>query len=119
MAEWQTRQTQNLLSERTWEFKSPRPHQWAQCLRADHALRKFGRSADFEYLSVGCRSDACEAGPAASALGVPPTCSSHGSHVNKVGSGPSFPVQFALESVDCLADHFAGSIAAPSAVPAR
>ena len=27
VAEWQTRQTQNLLSERTWEFKSPRPHQ--------------------------------------------------------------------------------------------
>ena len=26
VAEWQTRQTQNLLSERTWEFKSPRPH---------------------------------------------------------------------------------------------
>ena len=27
VAERQTRQTQNLLSERTWEFKSPRPHQ--------------------------------------------------------------------------------------------
>jgi hypothetical protein len=26
VAEWQTRQTQNLLSVRTWEFKSPRPH---------------------------------------------------------------------------------------------
>ena len=26
VAEWQTRQTQNPLSERTWEFKSPRPH---------------------------------------------------------------------------------------------
>jgi hypothetical protein len=30
VAEWQTRQTQNLLSERTWEFKSPRPHQQDQ-----------------------------------------------------------------------------------------
>jgi hypothetical protein len=33
VAEWQTRQTQNLLSERTWEFKSPRPHQSNQRLR--------------------------------------------------------------------------------------
>ena len=31
MAEWQTRQTQNLLSERTWEFKSPRPHHDEPC----------------------------------------------------------------------------------------
>src|SRR5262245_298234 len=30
VAEWQTRQTQNLLSDRTWEFKSPRPHQSGQ-----------------------------------------------------------------------------------------
>ena len=36
MAEWQTRQTQNLLSERTWEFKSPRPHQQN---KADRAIR--------------------------------------------------------------------------------
>ena len=27
-------QTQNLLSVRTWEFKSPRPHQWCQPLKA-------------------------------------------------------------------------------------
>jgi hypothetical protein len=27
VAEWQTRQTQNLLSERTWGFKSLHPHQ--------------------------------------------------------------------------------------------
>ena len=33
VAEWQTRQTQNLLSERTWEFKSPRPHQINQYVR--------------------------------------------------------------------------------------
>jgi hypothetical protein len=33
VAEWQTRQTQNLLSERTWEFKSPRPHQLDQRLK--------------------------------------------------------------------------------------
>jgi hypothetical protein len=33
VAEWQTRQTQNLLSERTWEFKSPRPHQPNQTIR--------------------------------------------------------------------------------------
>ena len=32
VAEWQTRQTQNLLSVRTWEFKSPRPHQQNQPL---------------------------------------------------------------------------------------
>jgi hypothetical protein len=32
VAEWQTRQTQNLLSVRTWEFKSPRPHQLNQWL---------------------------------------------------------------------------------------
>ncbi len=32
MAEWQTRQTQNLLSEMTWRFKSSRPHQQNQCL---------------------------------------------------------------------------------------
>jgi hypothetical protein len=32
VAEWQTRQTQNLLSERTWEFKSPRPHHLNQFL---------------------------------------------------------------------------------------
>jgi hypothetical protein len=31
VAEWQTRQTQNLLSERTWEFKSPRPHHDEPC----------------------------------------------------------------------------------------
>src|SRR5438270_5031174 len=34
VAERQTRQTQNLLSVRTWEFKSPRPHQWCQALKA-------------------------------------------------------------------------------------
>ena len=27
VAEWQTRQTQNLLLERAWRFKSSRPHQ--------------------------------------------------------------------------------------------
>ena len=38
MAEWQTRQTQNLLSERTWEFESPRPHQLNQGLARRSAL---------------------------------------------------------------------------------
>jgi hypothetical protein len=38
VAEWQTRQTQNLLSERTWEFKSPRPHQLSHPNRLETCL---------------------------------------------------------------------------------
>ena len=34
VAEWQTRQTQNLLSVRTWGFKSLHPHQTAMQLGA-------------------------------------------------------------------------------------
>ena len=34
VAEWQTRQTQNLLSERTWGFKSLHPHQLTMPHRA-------------------------------------------------------------------------------------
>ena len=49
VAEWQTRQTQNLLSERTWEFKSPRPHQLSQALTTrlllnHHTASFFGRA---------------------------------------------------------------------------
>jgi hypothetical protein len=39
VAEWQTRQTQNLLSERTWEFKSPRPHHGEACPLASAGIR--------------------------------------------------------------------------------
>ena len=55
VAEWQTRQTQNLLSERTWEFKSPRPHQVLPALdpgkkqrvQGCEAAHGIGRGANF------------------------------------------------------------------------
>jgi hypothetical protein len=54
VAEWQTRQTQNLLSVRTWGFKSLHPHQYYQYLGTPRSRGNRSDRSGFVNLSLLC-----------------------------------------------------------------